>query len=303
MVQADDYYPFGLTFNSYVQDDDPEQNYKYNGFEEQGEWGVLDYLARYYDPAIGRFLNVDPAADLMRRHSPYNYAFDNPIRYIDPDGMMPEDRVDPKKAFSHTVGRGSNPVLSSNHLDSRELSGNGHFGNRSYVNQSKSFSTTTTGKIQSNGYGSKAQQTFVKFQGGSNLTESVSQTNVTVGVQPNDDMTEITVTTTSVTTEGVTEAFSETGANEFTETTNVSVQSFSVEFSDDQGLYEVTGATGDAVNSSSSRSLERSEISRDFDVAIEVEDARNIDKGARAVKRLNDKLQKGVEEMNPNQNE
>ncbi|MEM9337938.1 MAG: RHS repeat-associated core domain-containing protein, partial [Bacteroidota bacterium] len=93
VVQMDDYYPFGLTFNSYQKSFEKENSFLYNGFELQDEldWNVLDYLARYYDPQIGRFLQVDPAADLMRRHSPYNYAFDNPIRYIDPDGMMPTD--------------------------------------------------------------------------------------------------------------------------------------------------------------------------------------------------------------------
>lgn len=97
IVEENNYYPFGLRQKGYnnnpnfVLGSPQAEKFKYNGKELQDELGLnmYDYGARNYDSALGRWMNIDPLAEQMRRNSPYNYAFDNPIYFIDPDGMAP----------------------------------------------------------------------------------------------------------------------------------------------------------------------------------------------------------------------
>jgi RHS repeat-associated protein len=72
-----------------------KNKYLYNGKELNEDIGLdwLDYGARWYDPAIARWNAVDLLADEMPEWSPYNFVFNNPLRYIDLLGLSPDDII------------------------------------------------------------------------------------------------------------------------------------------------------------------------------------------------------------------
>jgi RHS repeat-associated protein len=87
--QINHYYPFGLNMEGNWQGGAQGNNkYAYNGKEWNDDFGLgwNDYGARFYDPAMARWVAVDPLAEKYSSWSPYNYVMNNPSKYVDPNG-------------------------------------------------------------------------------------------------------------------------------------------------------------------------------------------------------------------------
>lgn len=99
IIEESNYYPFGLKHKGYnnivsSNGNSVAQRWKFGDKEFNDELGLnwYDVSARNYDAALGRWFVVDALSDQPEQifRSPYQYAWNNPIFYNDPDGNCPK---------------------------------------------------------------------------------------------------------------------------------------------------------------------------------------------------------------------
>lgn len=91
ILQDKSYYPFGMRMDGldYSAGMDPENKHLYNSKELQDDFGLdwYDYGARMYDAQLGRWHVIDPKAEEYDSQSPYHFSGNNPLKFVDLNGM------------------------------------------------------------------------------------------------------------------------------------------------------------------------------------------------------------------------
>ena len=123
-LSTNDYYPFGMLMPGRKSSLDVYRfgfNGKENDNEAKGEGNQQDYGMRIYDPRVARFLSVDPLAGKYPFYTPYQFAGNMPIKFIDLDGLEPAttEEADKMTVYADRIVR--------NNFDSRD--------NRKYIQE------------------------------------------------------------------------------------------------------------------------------------------------------------------------
>ena len=158
VVERNDYYPFGgrwddgsghggtiaATDNSYALSGKERQTMSRMGTYLATHESLLDFGARFYDPATAIFLQQDPLAEKYYNLSPYAYCANNPVNFVDLDGRdtvyvfdiptRPRDRGVPSETYTAETyveinGIVTGPYRSSSYPNSKSPTDNSPGGN------------------------------------------------------------------------------------------------------------------------------------------------------------------------------
>lgn len=86
VLPYEEFFPFGSTsYKAVPSQTDVAKRYRYTGKELDNENGLYYLGARYYAAWLGRWTVADPVVGPGSR---YDYASNNPVKLIDPDGRQ-----------------------------------------------------------------------------------------------------------------------------------------------------------------------------------------------------------------------
>ncbi len=182
ILEENSYYPFGgkhAGYNIMIRSTNPALRFKFANKELSQELGLsmYDFGARQMDEWDPTWWQIDPKAELMRRHSPYNYAFNNPIFFLDPDGMMacpngdcpdlPSNNIAPPPVDSSISGTKATGDAQGAHVETTET------GERFYGFKAEGQVKGENGKISGSISGFSAGYDGYTEEGGAHGSASV----------------------------------------------------------------------------------------------------------------------------------
>ena len=89
VIQSQDYYPFGLAFNSFQRENGIKQKFKFQGQEhiDDLDLGWDSFKWRNHQPDIGRFFSIDPLAVKYVYNSPYSFSENHVVAHVEFEGL------------------------------------------------------------------------------------------------------------------------------------------------------------------------------------------------------------------------
>ena len=183
IVRVDDYYPFGLTFNSSERSGFTSNKFRFQGQEHQEETGWDSFKWRNHDPAIGRFFNIDPLADDYVYNSPYAFSENHVTTHIELEGL---EKV---YIFDQAENPDNKRVYTAEaYVESNERGVQGPYRFSSFPNNDEVHNTVNTGEHEYNNESGHMSGT----QKGLNIVNADGE-RVAPGTDPDGDAIEMTV--------------------------------------------------------------------------------------------------------------